>query len=704
VRQRFAGTLGALLFALCVASAPARAQVFLGGTLDQFGVLAGTGVSNFGATTVVRSIGVSPGSSVTGFPPGVLVGGAIHANDATAAEAQTQLASAYDAAAGTPCDVDLSGQDLGGLTLTPGVYCFSGGAQLTGGLTLDLQGNPDAFFLFQVGGSLATASGSSVALSNAEGEGCAPNLFWRVGSSAILGSGASFGGSILAENSVILATGASLSGRALARVGNVELDTNTITPCSRTADLSVTGTDSPDPVAAGQNVTYDITATNDGPDPARGAVLTVTLPSSLRLQSFTSAAGWSCSTPAVGSSGAVTCSKQSAAVGSAAFTLTAQVDPGITADTVSLPLEVSAPTSDPDTADRSTTLTTQVLVPVANLAVTLADAPDPVAAGENLVYTADVTNNGPDPASDVTLKDTLPAGVTFVSATPSQGTCMYATALNCSLGALANGAKARVTIVVEVASAASGSTIANSVSVTSPVKDTDVSDSTAGTGTLVATPTPPSQPTVSIVQRLIPATDPGRFDLKVGAVTVAARAGNGGGGSAKVPSGSSAEVAWSAASGTPGRNYGMSIDCGGDGKASGSSIRLADITKDVSCVATSVRHARVRIKHATVVAHGRRVKVALQCVGAFPAHCRGTLTLQATRLSSRKGGARKAAVKRFDVRAGALRRLRVPLPAATLKRLAKKRRAVVRAVVRGVGNGTTVRRLLTVVPAHSRRK
>jgi uncharacterized repeat protein (TIGR01451 family) len=594
VRQRFAGTLGALLFTLCAAAAPATAQVSLGGTLDRFGVLAGTSVNNNNSTTVARSVGVSPGSSVTGFPPGVIVGGTIHAGDATAAEAQTQLTSAYDAAAGTPCDVDLTGQDLAGLTLTPGVYCFSGGAQLTGALTLDLQGNPDAFFLFKVGGTLATASGSSVTLTNAEGEGCAPNLFWRVGSSAVLGSGSSFGGSVLAQTSVVLTTGASLSGRALARVGSVTLDTNTITPCSRTADLSVTGTDSPDPVAPGQNLTYDITAANDGPDPARGAVLTVTLPSSLRLRSFTSAAGWSCSTPAVGSSGAVTCSDESAAVGSAAFTLTAQVDPGITADTsVSLPLEVSPPTSDPDVADRSRTLTTRVVAPVANLAVTLTDAPDPV---------------------------------------------------------------------------------------------------------VVATPPPPSPPTVSIVQRLIPATDPGRFDVKVGAVTVAALAGNGDGGSTQVPPGGSVEVASSAASGTPGRDYDMSIDCGGDGKASGGSIRLASITKDVSCVATSVRHARVRIKRATVVARRRGVRVALQCVGAFPARCMGTLTLRATRLSSRRGGARKAAVKRFDLPAGALRRLRVPVPAATLRRLATKRRAVVRAVVRGVGNGTTVRRLLTVVP------
>ncbi|HEX8769464.1 MAG TPA: ice-binding family protein, partial [Acidimicrobiales bacterium] len=270
MRHRFAGTMGALLFALCIAPAPATAQVSLGDTLDRFGALAGTAVSNTGATTVVRNVGVSPGSSVTGFPPGVVVGGTIHAGDATAAGAQAQLTTAYDAAAGTPCDVDLTGQDLGNLTLTPGVYCFTGGAQLTGALALDFQGNPDAFFLFQVGGSLATAPGSSVVLSNAEGESCAPNLFWRVGSSATVGSGASFGGSILAQNSVTLTTGASVDGRALARVGNIILDTSTITPCSRAADLSVTGTDSPDPVAPGQNVTYDVTATNDGPDPARG--------------------------------------------------------------------------------------------------------------------------------------------------------------------------------------------------------------------------------------------------------------------------------------------------------------------------------------------------------------------------------------------------------------------------------------------------
>jgi hypothetical protein len=211
-----------------LAAIPAAAQIALG-TAQNFGVLGGSAVTNTGATTVNGNVGVSPGTSVTGFPPGVVVGGAIHSNDAVAVQAQNDLTTAYNNIASTPCTVDLTGQNLGGLTLTPGVYCFSSSAQLTGALTLDALGNPNALFLFKIGSSLTTASGSSVSVING-GSSC-NHVFWQVGSSATIGTGTSFAGDILALTSITLTTGANTTGRALARNGAVTLDTNNVNTC-----------------------------------------------------------------------------------------------------------------------------------------------------------------------------------------------------------------------------------------------------------------------------------------------------------------------------------------------------------------------------------------------------------------------------------------------------------------------------------------
>jgi len=153
----------ALLLALPLLSpASARAATTpLLGTAGTFAVLAGSTVTNTGPTTVSGDLGVSPGTAVTGFPPG-LVSGVIHAGDAVATQAQTDVTTAYNNAAGQPCNVTLTGQDLGGQTLTPGVYCFASSAQLTGQLTLDDQGNPSSVFIFQIGSTLTTASNASV--------------------------------------------------------------------------------------------------------------------------------------------------------------------------------------------------------------------------------------------------------------------------------------------------------------------------------------------------------------------------------------------------------------------------------------------------------------------------------------------------------------------------------------------------------------
>jgi hypothetical protein len=195
------------------------------GNATPFAVLAGSTVTNTGPTVITGNLGVSPGSAITGFPPGLVIG-TIHSADAVAAQAQSSLTTAYNVAAGLSPTSTLTGQDLGGLTLTPGVYFFSSSAQLTGTLTLDAQGDPNAVFVFQIGSTLTTASNSAVVFSNG-GQGL--NTFWQVGSSATLGTTTAFTGNILALTSITLDTGANIGcGRALAQNGAVTLDSNLV--------------------------------------------------------------------------------------------------------------------------------------------------------------------------------------------------------------------------------------------------------------------------------------------------------------------------------------------------------------------------------------------------------------------------------------------------------------------------------------------
>ena len=221
-------TVLAVLFTFASMTRAAHAPVGLG-TADTFAVLGGTTVTNTGLTVISGDLGVSPGSAVTGFPPGLVNNGSIHAANAVATQAQSDLTTAYNDAAGRTCPSpsNLTGIDLGTQTLTDGTYCFSSSAQLTGTLTLDGQNNPNAVFIFQIVSTLTTASASTVSLINGA-QAC--NVYWQVGSSAVLGSTTTFRGSILALTSISLNTGATIvEGRALARNGAVTLDTNTIT-------------------------------------------------------------------------------------------------------------------------------------------------------------------------------------------------------------------------------------------------------------------------------------------------------------------------------------------------------------------------------------------------------------------------------------------------------------------------------------------
>lgn len=205
-------------------SACSLASVELGRAGD-FAVLAGSTVTNIGATSVTGDLGVSPGTAVTGFPPGVLVG-TMHAGDAGAATAIADLTTAYNnAAARTLCAVSVAG-DLGGRTLTPGLYKSTSSLEITtGDLTLDARGDPDAVFILQTASTLTTAAARKVILA---GGARARNITWQVGTSAALGTTSAFAGTILADQAITLTTGATIDGRALARIAVVSLDGNTI--------------------------------------------------------------------------------------------------------------------------------------------------------------------------------------------------------------------------------------------------------------------------------------------------------------------------------------------------------------------------------------------------------------------------------------------------------------------------------------------
>lgn len=207
------------------ATTAGQAPVALG-TAANFAVLAGSTVTSSGATTVNGDVGVSPGTAVTGFPPG-LVNGAIHAGDSAAAQAQLNLTTAYNDAAGRTVGAVSVAGNLGGRTLTPGLYKSTSSLEISSGdLTLDAQGDANAVFIFQMASTLTTTAGRQVILS---GGAKAANVFWQVGSSATLGTTSVLKGTIMADQSITLTTGATLDGRALARIAAVTLDANIIT-------------------------------------------------------------------------------------------------------------------------------------------------------------------------------------------------------------------------------------------------------------------------------------------------------------------------------------------------------------------------------------------------------------------------------------------------------------------------------------------
>jgi uncharacterized repeat protein (TIGR01451 family) len=279
---------------------------------------------------------------------------------------------------------------------------------------------------------------------------------------------------------------------------NVANTTTTVT--APTADLSVAKTDSPDPVTAGQNITYTITVNNAGPNTASTVSLSDTIPTGTTFVSFTSPVGWTPSTPPVGGTGTVTATNPSltVAAGAQTFTLVVNVN-AATTGTVTNTATITSATSDSNNANNSATAPTTVnaLVVNADLAITKAAGAGPFTAGGNVNFTITVTNNGPAAATNVSVVDTLPAGSTFVSATPSQGSCSGTGPVTCALGGLAASGTATIALVVQ--SPATAGTITNSATVSATQTDPNAANNTATANATTTAASPPADiPTLSL--------------------------------------------------------------------------------------------------------------------------------------------------------------------------------------------------------------
>jgi len=240
------------------------------GTAASFSVLAGAGISNTGPTTIGGDVGTFATTSETGFGS-VTLGGVDHAGDAVTQQAKIDLTTAYNQAAGSGPPANVA-NELGGTTLTPGVY--NGAAlQITGVLTLDTLGDPNAVFIFQTGSTLISATASSVVVL---GGATACNVYWQVPSSATLGTGSHLVGTVMASTSITADTGATIEGRLLASTGAVTLDSNTITvpvcaPVTTTTTTAAPTTAAPTTAAPTSDAATSTSAPTNGPAGSGGS-------------------------------------------------------------------------------------------------------------------------------------------------------------------------------------------------------------------------------------------------------------------------------------------------------------------------------------------------------------------------------------------------------------------------------------------------
>ena len=225
--------------ALCLLTAQGKADTL--GTAGTYAVLGATTVTNTGSSVLSGNLGVYSGTAITGFPAGEVINGSTYAGTAQALSAQIDALTGFTSLNGLPSTGDLTGQNLGGLILTPGVYTYSSSAELSGGpLTLNFEDLNGATIVLQIGSTLTTASGSNILVENL---GTNDNVYYAVGSSVTLGTNSTFFGDIIAEDSIALTTGANITcGSAIALTGAVTLDTNNITDCSASgSDISSVG-------------------------------------------------------------------------------------------------------------------------------------------------------------------------------------------------------------------------------------------------------------------------------------------------------------------------------------------------------------------------------------------------------------------------------------------------------------------------------
>ncbi len=387
--------------------------------------------------------------------------GVIHMTDAVASQAQADTTTAYNALAGMACNTVLTGQDLGGLTLTPGVYCFTSSAQLTGMLTLNAQGDPNAVFVFQIATALTTASNSSVQVINS-GQSC--NVFWQIGSSATLGTNTNFIGSIIALASVTLNTGATLTGRALARTGAVTMDTNAITAtfCRPTIGVSF----SPVIINAGGVSTKTITLINPNATPAAlTAPLVDNLPAGLLIAATPNAS--------------TTCGGVLAApAGGTAFSLTGGTIPGGAPGSCTLTVNVTAAVGGSyintlaagalqtsNGSNSAAAIATLTVIPSSGPPVLgVAFSPTTVSAGGVSTKTITLINPNATPATlTAPLTDSLPTGL-VIAATPNASTTCGGvltapaggTAFTLTGGVIPGGSPGSCTVTVNVTAAMTG--------------------------------------------------------------------------------------------------------------------------------------------------------------------------------------------------------------------------------------------------------
>jgi hypothetical protein len=254
----------AALFSLAQTNAAMAATAPSLGTAESFAVLGGSTVTNTDNSIIRGNLGLSPGTSLTGFPPGIVVPpGTTHVKDAVAAQAQSDVTIAYNYLAGQACEFGPFGPtDLAGQNLVPGVYCFSSSVQNSGVLTLN--GDSSDVWVFKIGSTLTTGPNSTV-----EGTGSRCNIFWQVGSSATLDTTTTFKGTIIALTSISINDGVNLKGRALARNGAVTLihDTIDVFGCDGGGILPSVGlfkTFSPSTIGVGGVSTLTIVFVNNG--------------------------------------------------------------------------------------------------------------------------------------------------------------------------------------------------------------------------------------------------------------------------------------------------------------------------------------------------------------------------------------------------------------------------------------------------------